>query len=226
MSFLLFRTLPILLSNIKLPHHFTKVKQQVVYFPLNILWKQTVHGVFVVFPRLKAKNFVLSEFQVISLILISARKSLACASKFCIISSSQMITSDDMQDAKTTLQDGNIYSEKPITIDFIDFSYTHRRYRFRLSWYQSNSSWSNQTRDHVSSLFLSTLSSGLDRSIHRGPQPTPQSPMGIRFRKQSSGSSQKSRISCRISIFFDTSAMDLGLSSSNQSCTSSLSSSS
>ena len=32
---------------------------------------------------------------------------------------------DDMKDAKTTLQDGIIYFEKPITVDFIDFSYAH-----------------------------------------------------------------------------------------------------
>lgn len=37
----------------------------------------------------------------------------------------QTITLYDMQDVKTTLQDGIIYFEKPITVDFIDFSYAH-----------------------------------------------------------------------------------------------------
>ena len=37
----------------------------------------------------------------------------------------QTITLDDMQDTKTTLQDGIIYFEKPVTVDFIDCSYAH-----------------------------------------------------------------------------------------------------
>lgn len=37
----------------------------------------------------------------------------------------QTITLDDMQDTRTTLQDGIIYFEKPVIVDFIDFSYAH-----------------------------------------------------------------------------------------------------